>query len=190
MKKSNNLYKLNLLNPVRVIVYSLIFLTVNLSACQRKEQENNNIIVRQTGFEDNFIVQLEVIAENEDSFDFFFVLDSLNEKFTETKKMRKKINGKGKLEIVCFELEGQKALKFRIDLGRNEMQKGILIRSIEVKHNSKALFIKGGLIKYFFNENRYMQILDNGEVLFKSAPRRTPFMNTSALLNKKMKIEF
>ena len=55
---------------------------------------------------------------------------------------------------------------------------------------SFSLGVPKSNVKYFFNENKYMNFSDNGIILFSPNDRKTPFMTSSALLNKKMKIEF
>jgi hypothetical protein len=131
-----------------------------------------------------------IIASEPDVVDFFYVLDSLNEKFSESKKLRKNINGGDELELIEFVLEEKKAIKLRLDLGRNLRQKRIKINYIEIQNNKRTLLFNGNLLKYFFNENKYMNFSDNGIILFSPNDRKTPFMTSSALLNKKMKIEF
>lgn len=161
-----------------------------LISCADKQKGHNDILVSNVAFANGFAVNMWVSAEMEDFFDMFYTVDSLDEKFSESKKIRKIIRGTGRPELISFLVNRENVLKFRIDLGRNQDQGGITIHSIEIRSKSKALMIKGNLLKYFFNGNRYMRILDNGEIQFSSNRSKVPFMTSSALLNKKMQIEF
>lgn len=172
----------------RASVYCFIILYV--CACNRSQKEQNNIQVVPGELTNDFIVRMGIIASEPDVVDFFYVLDSLNEKFSESKKLRKNINGGDELELIEFVLEEKKAIKLRLDLGRNLRQKRIKINYIEIQNNKRTLLFNGNLLKYFFNENKYMNFSDNGIILFSPNDRKTPFMTSSALLNKKMKIEF
>ena len=166
------------------------FVILYVCACSRAVDGLNNIKVVPSESTSDFIVRIGIIATEPDIVDLFYVLDSLNEKFGESKKLRKKINGGDELELVEFVLEEKNVIKFRLDLGRNLRQKGIIINYIEIRNKKSTLVINGNLLKYFFNDNKFMNFSDNGIILFAPNDRGTPFMTSSALLNKKMKIEF
>jgi hypothetical protein len=163
---------------------------VILISCSIKQKEQNDILVSDAAFSEGFTVNVLVTAEMDDIFEMFYALDSLDEKFTESNKIRKVIKGTGEPELINFFVNRENVLKFRIDLGRNLNQEGVNIHSIEIKSKSKFLIIKGDLLKYFFNENRFMRFMNNGEIQFTPNRLKTPFMTSSALLNKKIKIEF
>lgn len=193
MKKLNNnnnktYYDFFCNNLFKVGVYGFIILYVY--ACNGPQKEQNNIQVVPGELTNDFIVRMGIIASEPDVVDFFYALDSLNEKFSESKKLRKNINGGDELELIEFVLTEKKAIKFRLDLGRNPRQKRIKINYIEIHNNKRTLLLNGNLLKFFFNENKYMNFSDNGIILFSPNNRKTPFMTSSALLNKKIKIEF
>lgn len=173
-----------------MIILLLSLTNVILISCNVKQKEQNNILVSNEVFSDSFTVNVLVTAERDDIFDMFYVLDSLDEKFTESNKIRKVIKGTGEPELISFIVDHANVLKFRIDLGRNLNQEGINIHSIEIKSKSKTLLIKGILLKYFFNENRFMRFKNKGEIQFIPNRLKNPFITSSALLNKKMQIEF
>lgn len=168
----------------------LCFIILYVCSCSKLVEGPNNIKVVPSQSTNDFIVRIGIIATEPDIVDLFYVIDSLNEKFSESKKMRKNINGSDELELVEFVLKEKNAIKFRLDLGRNLRQSGIIISYIEIRNKKTTLVINGNLLKYFFNENKFMNFSDNGIILFMPNDRKTPFMTSSALLNKKMKIEF
>lgn len=172
------------------MILMLSLVNVILNSCNDKQKEQNDILISNVAFSEGFAVNVLVTAEMDDIFDMFYALDSLDEKFTESNKIRKVIKGTGEPELISFLVNQENVLKFRIDLGRNLNQEGVTIHSIEIKSNSKALTIESNLLKYFFNENRFMRFINNGEIQFTPNRLKNPFITSSALLNKKMQIEF
>lgn len=177
----------------RVFFFGYLFLVFGLGtlvfSCIDYIPKENNILVKSGEFSQEFTVSMSLSAKKPDVVDFFYIQDSLNESFTEDKKLRFRIKGNGIKEEVEFVVRDGNVLKFRLDLGRNISQEGILIRAIEIQNKGKILHIPGHLLQYFFNENKFMSFSDTAYVNFSPAPRRVPFMTSSALLNKKMKIE-
>ena len=161
-------------------------------SCSVKQKEQNDILVSNVAFSEGFAVNIMVTAKMDDIFDMFYALDSLDEKFTESNKIRKVIKGTGEPELISFIVDPENVLKFRIDLGRNLDQKSIVIDWIDISCNGKKIIIPGRMLEHFFIANRYLEFSENVNTLNieRKGATKTPFITSSALLNKKMKIEF
>ena len=89
LNKNNNktYYDLIYNNFFKASVFCSIILYV--CACNRLQEEQNNIQVVPSDSTKDFIVRMGIIATEPDIIDLFYVLDSLNEKFSEARKLRK-----------------------------------------------------------------------------------------------------
>lgn len=174
------------------MILMLNLANIILISCSVKQKEKNDILVSNVAFSEGFAVNVLVTAKKDDIFDMFYALDSLDEKFTESNKIRKVIKGTGEPELINFLVDRKNVLKFRIDLGRNADQKSILIDRIEIRCDGKSIIIPGNILEHFFAGNKYLEFSENGNtILFKrNGGTKTPFITSSPLLNKKMKIEF
>lgn len=163
-----------------------------LISCSVKQKEPNDILVSNVAVSEGFAINVLVTAKTDDIFDMFYVLDSLDEKFAESKKIRKVIKGTGEQELISFLVNQENVLKFRIDLGRNLDQKSIVIDRIDISCRGKNIMIPGNILEHFFIANRYLEFSEKSNTLNieRKGGAKTPFITSSALLNKKMKIEF
>jgi len=120
-------------------------------------------------------------------------LDSLNEPYREEQSIRIKVEGKSDIQQIVFDLpEGVKPKKFRIDLGIDSSLTEIVIRKVEISYLNNKLIIPGNILPFFFDANEDVAYSNSSYQLklMKIDNRRNPFLLSSALLNKKMKIEF
>lgn len=180
---------------MRFFVY-LGFLFWSGCAEQRIPQDNFLQVTRNDSSKEGeraFVIRVYGRIGVEDTMDCFFVMDSLNEPFTEKHKFRVAIKGKDSLQEIEFIIpESGRPLRFRIDLGRNNSRTGMEIHKIEMEYRAKIIRVPGILIPYFFDANEYIEYGENGrELKFRTYKQRfNPYLASSALLNKKMKIEF
>lgn len=177
----------------RKAIGSTLIIIISLTFGCRNENGNNIEVLKEDALNKNsFKLSLYVKVEKKDFFDFFYAFDSLNEKFTENRKIRYKLNAGNIDEVVTFELYDKCPLKFRIDLGRNLNQKLIVIYRVDINCGGKRIIIPGNISEHFFIANRYLEFSKNGDTLniIRKGETKTPFITSSALLNKRMKIEF
>ncbi len=174
------------------MILTLSLVNIILNSCSVKQKEQNDILVSNVAFSEGFTVNVLVTAKMDDIFDMFYALDSLDEKFTESNKIRKVIKGTGEPELISFLVDRKNVLKFRIDLGRNLDQKSIVIDRIDIRCDGKSIIIPGNILEHFFTGNKYLEFSENGNTIYidRKGGTKTPFITSSALLNKKMKIEF
>lgn len=197
MKGLGNYIRMRLISGAftKMIYFLMCLGMVILQSCRQEEVSENNIKVENSheiDGENRFELTISLKAMEPDVMEFFYVLDSLDGKFSEERKIRKKINGGNILETIQFDLENQKPLKFMIVFGRNKKQKTLEIDNIEIRYKTKKLIIEGHLSKHFFNGNKYMKFAEVGNTLTFERKDNVlpPYMTSSALLYKKMKIEF
>ncbi len=161
-------------------------------SCRTEESNNIRVLENNSLKKDSFKLSLYVKAEKEDFFDFFYVVDSITEKFSEDRKIRRKLKAGNTDEIIIFELKDSCPLKFRIDLGRNLEQKSIELQQTIISCGGKSIVIPGSISEHFFIANRYLEFSKKGDTInfLRKGGSKTPFITSSALLNKKMKLEF
>lgn len=180
-------------------ITGIIALLIIFQGCRHKEsikEGDNEIVVRDyADFQKkaSFQVTLYALVDKSDVFKIFYSLDSLSEPYREEQSIRIKVEGKSDVQQIVFDLpEGVKPEKFRIDLGIDSSLTEIVIRKVEISYHNKGLIIPGNILPFFFDANE--DVAYNSSTcklkLMNTDNRRNPFLLSSALLNKKMKIEF
>lgn len=196
-----NIHSMRLISIKTLInrITGIIALIIICQGCQQKESNNegnNQIVVRDNAdFKKNasFHVVLYARVDKSDVFKIFYSSDSLNEPYREEQSIRIKVEGKSDVQQIAFDLpEGVKPKKFRIDLGIDSSLTEIVIRKVEISYLNKSLIIPGNILPFFFDANEDVAYSSSSYILklMKIDNRRNPFLLSSALLNKKMKIEF
>lgn len=177
---------------LKVIKWLLLSMVILALSCRTEVTNNIRVMENNNLKKDSFKLSLYVKAEKEDFFDFFYVVDSVTEKFSEDRKIRCKLKAGNTTEIIIFELKEGCPLKFRIDLGRNLEQKSIELQQTIIRCGSKSIVIPGNISEHFFIANRYLEFSKKGDTInfLRKRGNKTPFITSSALLNKKMKLEF
>lgn len=103
-----------------------------------------------------FQVILNLVVKKDDEFQLFYTDNNISG-YSEKHSLRKKIKGKKREQIIQFNLpKGIFPNKFRFDVGANEEQNSILIKSIKVKHGANEIFISKNIINKHLIPNMFI----------------------------------
>ena len=176
----------------------LFFSLLLLLGCNEKSIPKDNtlqVFTKRSTNKSRNVFEIRIVGKvtAEDFLDCFYVLDSIDERFSESRKVRILVSSADDLQDISFILpEFGRPFRFRIDLGRNDKRTEMDIRRIDLDYNGKVIQIPGSLVPYFFDANEFVTYGDSGSKLFLHPykGRFNPYLTSSALLDKKMKIEF
>ena len=175
---------------------ALIFLSFLIVACSSDKNGGRTSCLekfRNQEIDDNsFQISLKLRIEKDDMLEVYFIEDPIVKAFQPDKKIRRKVLGSSNFQEVDFNLPKQIVpIKFRIDLGENIDQKKVDIDEIKLKYNKKTICIKDSLIQYFFVVNNFLTLKPkSGKFdIIEKQNKRDPFITSSPILNKKIKIE-
>lgn len=110
-------------------------------------------------------------------------------KYNELDKQELFVKGSKELQTIGFVLQ-QKPYKFRIDLGENKNETTVYISSIVVSSKESTIKVDDKTIHRFFTHNVYAIKSENGYERRKVLLRYDPFIESTALLHKKIELEF
>lgn len=162
----------------KIISCTLLF--ISLIGCQQETKKKP------------FKIAMTIKIEEDDSFQLFYTT-SKNEKFS-TQQHYKKIGvlGKNEFQTICFDLTLQKPPNnFRIDLGENQHETPIEIKSIELIFKKDTVRINGATVHRFFHLNESLQKIGNQTFLRKKIDLNyDPFLVATPLLHKKIELAF
>lgn len=168
----------------RIIIFCFIIFLV--SGC--REINPNQKTLEEV---DSFVIKLSIIVKKEDVIEIFY-LDSKNGeiKFSEEKKIRKRVEGSDNVQTLSFKLPIEALTNtFRVDLGNN-MENIVSIKNMTLKSQKGELRIEGSEMKWFFAINKYLKHLGNGQYqIIEIDGRIDPFIVSKAILNKRLEIE-
>lgn len=182
----------------------LLLLVVVVVSCKKKSgintvKTNGELIVKIDDSkvplaDDNRLkITLDILVHEDDLLDVFYTSDSIDEPFSDKKRINKKIKGSENYQTVIFPFpEDVMPYSFRIDLGDNVLKKetNIEIKTIKLKLNNKAIIINKEILDYFFIANDYLKKTDLGYLRMVDDNEFDPYLLASPVLLAKMKIEF
>lgn len=141
--------------------------------------------------EKHTIVKIDLKSLNDEKIQFFYTNNEIKY-FTDELMFANKIEGSTQFQTVEFKLPKDFRLnRLRIDLGENKLETPIYIRNINISYGNKIIEIDEKTMNRFFSTNIYLKTSDF--VIFERsyiAKKYDPFLKSTALLEKKMFLEF
>lgn len=156
--------------------YSLILVYFLFVGCTNKTKPNEFI---QIG------INLKLL--DSDVIKLYYVI---NEQDTYTEENVEIFNIKGSTDFqhITFRFR-QAPKKFRIDLGENSFENEIHFSSIIISKDKDSIVISNRTMHRFFRPNIYAIPINNGFKRIKVKNRYDPFLESTALLRKKIELE-
>lgn len=140
--------------------------------------------------EDTF-VKIRLKSLNDERIQLFYT-SSEKESFNNELRILKKISGSNEFQNINFEIpKTTKPIKFRLDLGENQLETPIFIQNIEIENGKTSIEVDNETLRRFFKPNIYLKTYD-----FKKFERKKingkydPFLISTPLLDKKIHLEF
>ncbi|AZQ59694.1 hypothetical protein EJ994_13095 [Maribacter sp. MJ134] len=124
----------------------------------------------------------------DDRIKFYYIPEHKNT-YDEDNVIETKITGSSKIQGINIELN-QIPKKFRIDLGESKHETTISIASIIIGTMNDRIEINEKTIHRFFSPNIYAIKSENGYKRISIDNRYDPFIESTALLHQKIKLEF
>lgn len=173
--------------------YYILILSICLISCKKGINQNEKKAVEtKTAATDKdiFKIHMNLTVQKDDIFEVYYTSESVEEKFSAKKKVRKKIKGALQSQSIVFELPVDVfPYNFRIDLGQNKQQETLIIHNINIELNGEVTSIDQSLIKSFFVLNKFVEY-NNGQFNLKEIKGRwDPYLTSKAVLIKKIEIE-
>jgi hypothetical protein len=134
------------------------------------------------------LVILKTVVREDDRFKLYYIPQG-HIGYSERHKIEKVVSGSDQVQNIVFELS-EMPIKFRVDIGENRHETEILIRQITITKDDKQINIDPGLIDRYFKANIYIQ--NNAGAISRRlrGNRYDPFIESTALLEKKLYLEF
>lgn len=169
--------------------YICLFALVSLAACRDKKTMD---LSKNEHVRDNSLkVVMEVKLPEDDTFQLFYFEDASQASFKVEKSISVAVKGGDDFQSLEFELPVHVIpYKFRIDVGEKGLQTPVEIRDIKLEYNTKYIEIKSPVFNRFFQTNIYLEKSKNTFMRKEVDGRSDPFFVSTALLIKKMHIEF
>jgi hypothetical protein len=169
----------------RIVIFCLLIFLI--SGC--KDINPNDKTIEEA---DLFMIKLSIIVKEKDVIEIFY-LDSKDDeiKFSEEKKIRKRVEGSNDVQTLSFKLPIEALSNtFRFDLGNNIEQNIVSFKNIIFKSKQGELIVEGNEMEWFFTLNKYLNYKGNGQYqIIKVDGHADPFIVSKAVLNKKLEIE-
>lgn len=163
------------LKNVGVSVFSLLL----LFSCSTR---NKNVS------KDIFKIILVAKVIEDDKFQVFYI-DEINKGYTEDKRIIANVNKSLDYQEITFELNSI-PLAFRIDLGENGHISILQVDKVILDNGNKKIELKSNVLHRFFEANIYTSKVGNGYHRNTVEGRYDPFISSTALLAKKIELEF
>lgn len=172
----------------------LIFLCVLFIGCRQNRSETSKYQEVQEAQEvliSQFIVDLEVVVENDDVFELFYQ-DFDNNKYTWKTKIEKKVKGSDKQQIIRFKIPETifpKSLRF--DFGDNPKTNVVTFLSVKMSYEDFNLKLNSNEFGSFFVPNDYISFdKANGEIrTHEISGKYDPYFDSKPVFKQKLKIE-
>lgn len=169
--------------------YICLFALVSLAACKDKKapgiSQNENV-------RDNILkVVMEVKVLEDDTFQLFYFEDASQDSFEVEKRISVPVSGSDDFQSLEFELPAHVIpSKLRMDVGEKGLQTPVEIKDITLEYNTNYIQIESPVFDRFFQTNIYLEKSKNMLMRKEVDGRSDPFFVSTALLIKKMHIEF
>ncbi|GGW38916.1 hypothetical protein [Arenibacter certesii] len=167
-------YIMNLKNII-VSVFSLLLL---FSCNTRKKNASKDV----------FNITLVAKVLENDKFQVFYI-DELNKGYTEDKRIVANVKKSPNFQEITFELNTI-PLTFRIDLGENGHNSIVEVDKIILDSGNRKIELNSDVMHRFFDTNIYTSKVGNGYHRSAVEGRYDPFISATALLEKKLELEF
>lgn len=133
-------------------------------------------------------ISISVKLIEDDSIKLYYILDEKGT-YNERNSIEVAVKGSLDLQSVEFALK-QIPYKFRIDLGDNRNKSEVHFSAVNISFKNKNITINENAIDRFFKPNIYVSLTANGYLRKEVDNRYDPFIESTALLQKKLQIEF
>ncbi len=172
----------------------LVCLVVFSFACKNEEKsikiKSELPVKKEVVNDDIFKVFIDIKVNEDDKFQLFYVDDSPEGDFSVDKRLALLIKGDNNFQVIEFTLPANVfPYKFRVDLGENNLETSIEIRSIKLQYNNDVIEIGNLTLERFFQPNIYLEKTVNGYLRKTIDGRNDPFLLSTPLLIKKMELE-
>ncbi|NEV94499.1 hypothetical protein G3567_10130 [Psychroflexus sp. YR1-1] len=169
--------------------YICLFALVSLAACKDKKVPD---ISQNENARDNILkVVMEVKIPEDDTFQLFYFEDASQASYKVEKRISVPVTRSDNFQKVEFELPVKLIpYKFRIDVGEKGLQTPVEIKHIKLEYNTNYIEIENPVFDRFFQTNIYLEKSKNTLIRKEVDGRSDPFFVSTALLIKKMHIEF
>jgi hypothetical protein len=166
------------------VVYGLLFVFFFYTiSCKEDKQGYNK--------DDIFKVLVNLRVKEKDEFHLFYIQNANDGRYKEEKKVTYPIVGTSDFQTIEFVLpQGVLPKKFRIDVGENKNNTIIEIREVKLIFNQNEIIINDRVFNRFFKPNVYLERAQKGFMRRAIKGRYDPFFMSTALLNKKIQIDF
>lgn len=173
-----------------IMLLSLFF----LFSCEDKERQNNEtkFIEKEISIQEDILeVLIEVRVKENDKFQLFYVIDSLDGSFNAMDRVAVSVKGRKDFQSVQFKLPlTAHPFKFRIDCGENGIETPIEIKSLTIKFNGNEISIKEDVLFRVLKPNIYLEKLTSNSYQRKRVNNKyDPFFLSTSLLNKMMELQ-
>ncbi|MEQ8418928.1 MAG: hypothetical protein RIB64_02910 [Arenibacter algicola] len=137
---------------------------------------------------DIFKITLVAKVMEDDKFQVFFI-DEINKGYTDDKRIVVNVKQSLDFQEITFQLNSI-PLTFRIDLGEKGYNSLVAIDKVILKNGSKRIELDNNVLHRFFEANIYISKIGSEYHRSTVEGRYDPFISATALLEKKLELEF
>ena len=137
---------------------------------------------------DIFKITLVAKVMEDDIFQVFFI-DEINKGYTDDKRIVVNVKQSLDFQEITFQLNSI-PLTFRIDLGEKGYDSLVAIDKVILENGSKRIELDNNVLHRFFEANIYISKIGSEYHRSTVEGRYDPFINATALLEKKLELEF
>lgn len=164
-----------ILKKICIYIFSILI----LFSCRNTNQNNNKEI---------FKITLIAKVLEDDKFQVFYI-NMKNQGYTEDKRIVANVQRSLGYQEITFQLNTI-PLTFRIDLGENGHNSIVEVDKVVLDNGNKKIELNNNVLHRFFEANIYTRKVDKGYHRNAVEGRYDPFINSTALLEKKLELEF
>ncbi len=158
-------------------LYIILLLCLFFTSCKDKLAETQELVIG---------ITFKIVEDDE--IKLYYVLEEKGT-FNETDSKQVQVNGLTEFQNVDFILPGTPK-RFRIDLGEKGNETPFYISSVTLVQKKKIIKINESQINRFFKANIYATRFEKGYERKEVLSRYDPFIESTALLSKKMELIF
>lgn len=137
---------------------------------------------------DIFKITLVAKVMEDDIFQVFFI-DEINKGYTDDKRIVVNVKQSLDFQEITFQLNSI-PLTFRIDLGEKGYDSLVAIDKVILENGSKRIELDNNVLHRFFEANIYISKIGSEYHRSTVEGRYDPFISATALLEKKLDLEF
>lgn len=175
----------------------LLAVIVSFLSCKNEKKEieensqNDTIEATQEDKVENSFFTGRIVArvEKDDDFKLLFT-EAEGIPFVASDIVISKVKGNQEFQTIEFKIKDNKVkpVRIRLDLGNNEEQQVILIKSCEFTQGDDSFFIEGQSLKKYFSPNGFVSYGNEpGEIMLeKKEGKYSPFLISKASLHEEL----